>query len=100
MNYSHAHRPRVTYIGCGDTAAGAVSRRERNAGRPSEVSVMHVGPLPLPLIIFLLAVILFLLVTSRASDDPPRKDPRACFDCGATHPPHANFCRRCGRRLP
>jgi ribosomal protein L40E len=60
---------------------------------------MHVGPLPLPLIIFILAVILFLLVTSRASDERPRKDPRACFDCGATHPSHANFCRRCGRRL-
>ena len=60
---------------------------------------MHVGPLPLPLIIFILAVLLFLLVTSRSSDQSVRKDPRACIGCGATHPPHANFCRRCGHRL-
>ena len=60
---------------------------------------MQVGPLPLPLIIFILAVILFLLVTSRSNDQPEHKHPRACLDCGATHPPHANFCRRCGQRL-
>jgi hypothetical protein len=66
-----------------------------------EVSVMHVSPLPLPLIIFILAVILFLLVTSRSNDPgaSAHAGPRACHGCGATHPPHANFCRRCGHRL-
>jgi hypothetical protein len=61
---------------------------------------MHVGPMPLPLMIFILAVILFLLVTSRPSDELVRKDPRACGDCDTIHPPYANFCRRCGRKLP
>lgn len=60
---------------------------------------MHVGPLPLPLIIFILAVILFLLVTSRADDETPHTTPRSCLDCGTIHPPHANFCRRCGRKI-
>ena len=61
---------------------------------------MHVGPMPLPLMIFILAVILFLLVTSRPSDELVRKDPRFCGDCDTIHPPYANFCRRCGRKLP
>ena len=61
---------------------------------------MHVGPMPLPLIIFILAVILFLLVTSRPSDELVRKEPRSCGECDTIHPAHANFCRRCGRKLP
>jgi hypothetical protein len=56
--------------------------------------------MPLPLIIFILAVILFLLVTSRPGDEVVRKEPRSCADCDTIHPAHANFCRRCGRKLP
>ena len=30
---------------------------------------------------------------------PPGLAPRACRGCGAEHPPHAVYCRKCGARL-
>ena len=30
---------------------------------------------------------------------PPGLGPRTCRGCGAEHPPHAVYCRKCGNRL-
>jgi predicted amidophosphoribosyltransferase len=50
----------------------------------------------IPLLLLVLAVTLVLIVA------PGRRGgegQRVCRNCGASHPPFAQFCRRCGRKL-
>ena len=49
-----------------------------------------------PLLVLVVAIALVLIVMpSRRIGEPQR----ICRNCGAAHPPFANFCRRCGSRL-
>lgn len=59
------------------------------------------APFPLLLIIFL-AIIVLTTMGSGGKRRPPatRNEPRPCPRCGTAHPLHANYCRRCGQRLP
>ncbi len=58
--------------------------------------------IPGPLIFFLI-VLMVVWMLSMGFKRSRRKDlgvQRACINCGTIHPGHANFCRRCGRKLP
>jgi ribosomal protein L40E len=60
-------------------------------------------PLGFPWFVFIiiLAVIVFLLITTASQHrrHSSQTDVRLCRGCGAGHPAFAQFCRRCGRKL-
>jgi hypothetical protein len=61
--------------------------------------MMLLGPIPLLVIILIVAIFLVLAGSGRARANPRADLPKACPGCGGVHPAHANFCRRCGQRL-
>ncbi len=45
-------------------------------------------------------IVVALLVTARQHRQHARETAtRLCRGCGASHPPYAQFCRHCGRRI-
>jgi len=50
-------------------------------------------------IVFVAAVLLFLLAATASQRRRFSTATRLCRGCGASHPAYATFCRRCGRRL-
>jgi hypothetical protein len=61
--------------------------------------MIFLGPLPLLLIILIVAIFLVLAGSGRTRPTGRGDMPKACPGCGGVHPAHANFCRRCGQRL-
>jgi predicted amidophosphoribosyltransferase len=53
------------------------------------------------LVVLVAAVLLFLLITTAAQHrrHSAQTQTRICPGCGQSHPGHAAFCRRCGRKL-
>jgi hypothetical protein len=54
------------------------------------------------LIVGFIAIVLavaFLMTASQNRRSEPEDRPRLCRSCALSHPPFANYCRRCGRRL-
>ena len=50
--------------------------------------------------IVIFAVVFVLVATAQQHRRHSwRTQPRLCRACGTSHPPHARFCRRCGREL-
>jgi predicted amidophosphoribosyltransferase len=59
---------------------------------------MHPMHMPIFMIIFVIALIFLFVATSqtrRRSNAPSRQ----CQSCGSSHPPFAQFCPRCGKRV-
>jgi len=56
-------------------------------------------PFPLILIALVAVVIWALLASARKNSEALPDSPRACIGCGQLHPPYANYCRHCGRKL-
>jgi predicted amidophosphoribosyltransferase len=52
-------------------------------------------------LVFVAAVLLFLLIATASQHRgySARTQTRLCSGCGQSHPPFAEFCRRCGRKL-
>jgi len=48
-------------------------------------------------LIFVVAIVVLLIATASRSRDA--QQPRLCRTCGAAHPPFAQYCRRCGRKM-
>jgi hypothetical protein len=80
----------------GDNAA----RHAREVGRILDCSGMFT---------FLVIIVVVILIVTRASQSRAtrtgahrlgQQPPQACPACGEAHPAYAQFCRRCGRRLP
>jgi hypothetical protein len=62
---------------------------------------MDVFFFPFPLL-FIAAVVIFILITSSSANRRRHMTwphERPCRNCQTSNPPHAGFCRRCGRRL-
>ena len=61
---------------------------------------MFIG-LPTFLVFFVTAVVIVLLImtASQHRRHSSATDPRTCRGCGASHPPFAEYCRRCGKKL-
>jgi ribosomal protein L40E len=60
-------------------------------------------PTSAPLLLLFLIVMILIVATAssrrRRMLDSRRFDLRVCGHCGTSQPPHAVFCRSCGRRL-
>jgi len=53
-----------------------------------------------PLFLLVVAVVLVIVLIGMATQDRrPSAHERACGGCGMGNPAHAQFCRRCGRKL-
>ncbi len=52
--------------------------------------------------IIVVAIVIFwsLRATGGMSAQRSDQDPRACIGCGQIHPGYANYCRKCGMKLP
>ena len=53
-------------------------------------------------LVFVAAVLLFLIIAAASQNRGgylSRTQQKLCNGCGQTHPNHAVFCRRCGRKL-
>ena len=60
------------------------------------------APPDLLVIVGLVAAVLAIAFAMNAGQNRrPERDerPRLCRSCALSHPPFANYCRRCGRRL-
>jgi len=59
------------------------------------------APMVFAILLFMMAVVLVaLLVTARQNRrHEAQTRPRLCRSCALSHPPFANYCRRCGRML-
>ncbi|HEX4796966.1 MAG TPA: hypothetical protein VH370_24460 [Humisphaera sp.] len=53
--------------------------------------------LPVFFLIVLAVLLLMAITTGRAQRFSGRQ--RLCGSCGAAHPPFAQYCRRCGKKL-
>ncbi|HEY8746828.1 MAG TPA: zinc-ribbon domain-containing protein [Tepidisphaeraceae bacterium] len=51
-------------------------------------------------IVVTLVVVAFIVSVAAGKRNMSRMPQRTCVSCGAAHPPFAQFCRRCGQRLP
>jgi hypothetical protein len=51
------------------------------------------------IVIVTVVVILVIIGFSQGRRSLSRMQGRVCPGCGMTHPPFAQFCRRCGQRL-
>ena len=49
--------------------------------------------------VIIVAVVVILLVATASTRRRGFLQQRMCRSCGASHPPFAQFCRRCGQRL-
>jgi hypothetical protein len=81
-----------------------VAREARGQSRAdclARLIVMTPFVLPPVFVLLIIGVIVFLLITTACQHrrHSSRTDQRLCRGCGAAHPRHAEFCRRCGRRL-
>ena len=61
----------------------------------------YAAPQAVGIATFIAAVlaIAFLMTASQNRRAEPEDRPRLCRSCALSHPPFANYCRRCGRRL-
>ena len=50
-------------------------------------------------IVVTLVVAAFIVSVAAGKRNLGRMQGRMCRSCGATHPPFAQFCRRCGQRI-
>jgi ribosomal protein L40E len=56
--------------------------------------------LPPFFVVVVVAVLIIVLITTAAQHKRHSPtDQRLCAGCGTGHPAHAQFCRRCGRKL-
>ena len=55
--------------------------------------------LGLPAFLIIVAVVVILLVMTAQQGGRSAREPRLCRTCGTTHPPFAQYCRRCGKKL-
>ena len=51
------------------------------------------------LVVVTLVVAAFVVSVAVGKRNAARSRGMMCWTCGATHPPFAQFCRRCGKRL-
>ena len=50
-------------------------------------------------LIIALAVVVLIVTVTQGRRHSGRADEKVCGNCGTSHPPFAQFCRRCGRKL-
>lgn len=50
-------------------------------------------------VIIVAVVVIVLIATASTRRQRGLMQQRLCGSCGASHPPFAQFCRRCGQRL-
>ena len=67
-------------------------------GAAERCDMMNFDPAALLVIAVALVLVAILNSASRRREDD-RSLPHTCAGCGTVHPPHANYCRRCGRKL-
>jgi len=52
------------------------------------------------IVVFVALVVILLIVTAQQHRrHSSATELRLCASCGASHPPFAEFCRRCGKKL-
>jgi len=49
--------------------------------------------------VIIVAVVVIVLIATASTRRRGLMQQRLCGSCGASHPPFAQFCRRCGQRL-
>ena len=49
--------------------------------------------------VIIVAVVVIVLIATASTRRRGLMHQRLCGSCGASHPPFAQFCRRCGQRL-
>ncbi len=50
-------------------------------------------------VVIVVVVLMLVMTASQNRRHTFRTDLRLCRGCGASHPPFAQFCSRCGRKL-
>lgn len=60
---------------------------------------MMAGPTFLLFLVMIVMVVLLIVTASQHRRHSSQTDPRLCKSCGTSHPPFAEFCRRCGKKL-
>lgn len=51
------------------------------------------------MVVIVTVVIVLMIIVRQGRRTLARNQGRVCSNCGAVHPPFAQFCRRCGQRL-
>ena len=57
------------------------------------------SPILLVFILIVIAIVLLIATAAQHRRHSSATELRLCSSCGASHPPFAEFCRRCGRKL-
>ena len=60
---------------------------------------MGINPTFLELIVVAVVMYLVIALVRQKKTPPWPSDQKICASCGAGHPPFAQFCRKCGKRL-